>query len=43
MTEEDASVEYWRAVNKLQEVIESEHRGNKENILGQLEDDLIGG
>ena len=42
MTEEDASVEYWRAVNKLQDVIESEYRGDKSSVLEQLEDDLVG-
>ncbi len=43
MTKEQASVAYWKAVSLLQEVINSEHRGSKEDVLGELEeDDLLG-
>ena len=40
MNEEDASVTYWAAVAELQSVIESGHRGNKEELLDELEGDL---
>jgi len=40
MNEEQASEAYWRAVNLFQEVIDSGHRGGKEKILVELEDDL---
>ncbi len=40
MDENEASVEYWSAVNKLQSVIDSGARGSKGEILEELEDDL---
>ncbi len=40
MTEEQASVEYWKAVAILQEVIDSGQRDGKADILEELEDDL---
>ena len=40
MNEEDASITYWAAVAELQSVIESGHRGNKQDVLEELEDDL---
>ena len=40
MTEEEASVVYWAAVSELQKIIESGHRGDKEDILGELAGDL---
>lgn len=40
MNEEDASIAYWHARELLQEVIDSEQRGSKEEILEELKDDL---
>ena len=40
MNEEQASLEYWRARDILQEVIDSGCRGSKEDILEELEGDL---
>ncbi len=40
MNEEQASVEYYRAKDSLQEVISSGYRGDKDEVLGELEEDL---
>lgn len=40
MNEEQASEVYWKARDLLQEVIDSGHRGDKDDILAELEDDL---
>ncbi len=40
MDEEQTSEAYWRAVNMLQEVIDSGYRSGKEAVLVELEDDL---
>ncbi len=40
MTEEQASVAYWEARDLLQTVIDSGHRGDLDDILMELEDDL---
>lgn len=40
MDENQASVEYWEAVGRLNDVIESGHRGSREEVLDELEDDL---
>lgn len=40
MTEEETSETYWKAVSWLQEVIESEQRGSRQDILDELENDL---
>ena len=40
MTEEDASITYWAAVSELQSVIESGHRGGREDVLEELANDL---
>ena len=40
MNEEQASEAYWKAVNILQEVIDSGARGGREDILAELDGDL---
>ncbi len=40
MNEEQASEEYWSTVNRLNEIIESEHRGSREEVLASLGEDL---
>ena len=42
MTEDQASEQYWKAVHALQEVIDSGHRGDKSEVLSEVEDDLTG-
>lgn len=42
MDEEEASVMYWTAVERLREVIVSGHRGSKVDILEELNNDLVG-
>jgi len=40
MTEEQASETYWRARDLLDEVVASGHRGGRQDILDELDDDL---
>ena len=40
MNEEEACVEYWKLVDRLQELIDSGHRDGKDDILAELEGDL---
>ena len=42
MNEEEASVAYYKARDLLQEVIDSGHRGDVEELLDELVDDLTG-
>jgi len=40
MDEEQASEEYWSAVNRLNEIIESGHRGSRSEVSTSLDEDL---
>ena len=40
MNAEQASHEYWKAINTLQEIIDSGERGDKDELLAQIEDNL---
>lgn len=40
MTEEEASEQFFRAVNILEEIIESGHRGTRDEVLAELDDSV---
>lgn len=40
MNDEQASEAYFKAVNLLNEVVDSAHRGDRDDILEELESDL---
>ena len=40
MNEEQAAEKYWKARDLLDEVVASRHRGDKDDVILELEDDL---
>ena len=40
MAEEETSTTYWAAVRDLDEVIASGHRGSRQDVLDELDNDL---